>query len=172
MEDILFKDWKSIKEVALCSLSAFLTVFILVRLSGKRTLAKLTAFDFIVTVTLGSTLSSMILFKTTIAEGTLALLIIVFLQYLMAWLARSFKTMEKIFNSQPTLLFYDGQFLEKAMQREGITEEEIYAEVRLYRLENLDEVKAIVLELNGEISVIKKSSHLMNKSSLKPVQKK
>lgn len=80
--------------------------------------------------------------------------------------------MEKIFNSQPTLLFYDGQFLEKAMQREGITEEEIYAEVRLYRLENLDEVKAIVLELNGEISVIKKSSHLLNKSSLQPVQKK
>ena len=158
MEKIFFDDWKSLQDIALCSLCGFLTVFTLIRLSGKRTLAKLNAFDFIVTVTLGSTLSSMILFKVTIAEGTIALIIIVLMQYMMAWLSKSSNVLEKIINCNPSLLYYNGMFIEHAMKKEGITKEEIYAEIRLYRLERLDEVMAVVLELNGEISVIKKSS--------------
>ena len=170
MKEIFFKDWHAVKDIALCSLFAFLTVFILVRLSGKRTLAKLNAFDFIVTVTLGSTLSSMILFKVTIAEGTVALIIIVLMQYLMAWLSKSSKVLEKIINCNPSLLYYNGMFIEDAMKKEGITKEEIYAEIRLYRLERLDEVMAVVLELNGEISVIKKSSVKTGQSSLDDIE--
>ena len=170
MKDILFKDWDSLKDIALCSISAFLTVFILVRLTGKRTLAKLNAFDFIVTVTLGSTLSSMILFKVTLAEGTLALVIITLMQYLLAWLSRSGKFMEKLINNKPTLLYYNGQFIDSAMKREGITEEEVYAEIRNFRLERLDDVRAVVLELNGEVSVIKKAVVTGGESSLKDVE--
>lgn len=166
MEKIFFDDWKSLQDIALCSLCAFLTVFTLVRLSGKRTLAKLNAFDFIVTVTLGSTLSSMILAKVTIVEGTIALAIIILMQYIMAWLSKSSKILEKVINCNPTLLYYNGVFLEDAMKKEGITKEEIHAEIRLYRMERLDEVMAVVLELNGEISVIKKSPVKTGTSSL------
>ena len=171
MDEIYFKDWTSLGAIALCSVSAFFAVFILLRLSGKRTLAKLTAFDFIVTVTLGSTLSSMILHKVTLAEGTAALVIIVVLQYVLAWLARSSRMLEKVINCQPTLLFYEGNFLKKAMKSEGITKEEIYAEIRTYRLDGLDEVKAVVLEQNGKISVIKKSTVPPARSSLLDVLK-
>ena len=156
MKDLLFKNWDTLADVALCTVCAFFTLFIMVRISGKRTLAKLNAFDFIVTVTLGSTLSSMILSKVTLAEGTVALTIIIILQYSLAWLSRSSSIMEKIINNNPTLLYYNGVFLDEAMNREGITKEEIYAEIRNFRLERLEEVRAVVLELNGEISVIKK----------------
>jgi len=166
MEELFFRDWKSIKEVALCSLCGFLIVFIILRLSGKRTMSKLSPFDFIVTVTLGSTLSSMILLKVTLAEGAVALSIIIVMQYFMAWLARSSGTLEKIINCQPSLLFYDGKFLEQTMKAEGITRNEILAEIRLYRLESMDSVKAVVLELNGAISVVKKSGLPGGKSSL------
>ena len=171
MNNLFFKDWETLRDISLCSLSAFITVFTLVRLSGKRTLAKLTAFDFIVTVTLGSTLSSMILNKVSIVDGTVALVIIVLFQYVLAWLARSSKSFEKIINTHPTLLFYDGKFLTSAMKFEGITEDEIYAEIRLYRLENLEDVKAVVLELNGEISVIKKAKG-ESRSSIEPLLNK
>jgi len=166
MKDLFFKNWDSLADIALCTLCAFFTLFILVRISGKRTLAKLNAFDFIVTVTLGSTLSSMILNKVTLTEGTVALTIIIILQYTLAWLSRASPTMEKIINCNPTLLYYNGAFMNDAMKREGITEEEIYAEIRNFRLERLDEVRAVVLELNGEISVIKKSSVVGGTSSL------
>ena len=157
MKDLLFKNWESLWHVAICAILAYFILFIFIRISGKRTLAKLTAFDFVVTVTLGSTLSSMILGKVTIAEGALALALIIGLQYLLASTARASSTAEKIINSSPTLVFYRGQFLEDAMRKEVLTEEEIYAEIRKYRLLDVDQVEAVVMELNGELTVIKKS---------------
>ncbi|RRN77557.1 DUF421 domain-containing protein [Pseudoxanthomonas sp. SGD-10] len=157
MKDIFFKDWESLYHVLICSVIAYITLFIFIRISGKRTLAKLNAFDFVVTVTLGSTLSSMILAKTTLTEGMVALLVIIILQFLLAWLAKRSEKMEQIINSEPTLLFYEGKFLEKAMTKAVVTEEEIYAEVRKFRIERMEDVKAVVMELNGEITVVKKS---------------
>ncbi len=157
MKELLFKDWESLWHIALCATISYITLFIFIRISGKRTLAKLNAFDFVVTVTLGSTLSSMILAKVTIAEGCIALLVIILLQYLLALAAKESPILEKAVNSSPTLLFYNGQFLKDAMDKEVITKEEIYAEIRKYRLEHLDDVRAVVMELNGEFTVVKKS---------------
>lgn len=157
MKDLLFKNWESIGHVAICAVLAYFTLFLFIRIAGKRTLAKLTAFDFVVTVTLGSTLSSMILGKVTLAEGAAALVVIISLQYLLAWSARKSKSLEKVINSSPTLVFYRGTFLKDAMAKEVLTEEEIYAEFRKYRMLDVDQVEAVVMELNGELTVIKKS---------------
>lgn len=142
----------------ICATLSYIALFIFIRISGKRTLAKLNAFDFVVTVTLGSTLSSMILAKVTLAEGAVALIVIIILQYALAWLAKESPIMEKAINSSPTLLYYDGEFLEDAMRKEVITKEEIYAEIRKYRVHQMNEVKAVVMELNGSITVVKKSA--------------
>lgn len=166
MENLFFKDWESLYHIAVCASISYITLFIFIRISGKRTLAKLNAFDFVVTVTLGSTLSSMILAKVTIAEGTVALLVIIILQYALAWLAKQSDTMEKAINSEPTLLFYNGKFLQDAMQKEVITEEEIYSEIRKFRIENMDDVRAVVMELNGEFTVVKKSRNASGHNSL------
>src|SRR5690554_3714401 len=157
MKDLLFKDWNSLWHIAVCAIISYLALFLFIRISGKRTLAKLTAFDFVVTVTLGSTLSSMILGKVTLAEGAVALVIIIILQYLLAWAAMESKSLEKIINSSPTMVFYRGEFLEDAMKKEVITHDEIYAEIRKYRMFDVDQVEAVVMELNGELTVIKKS---------------
>lgn len=157
MKDLLFKDWESVWHVAVCAVLAYFILFLFIRISGKRTLAKLTAFDFVVTVTLGSTLSSMILAKVTIAEGAVALALIIILQFVLAWSAKESKTLEKAINSSPTMVFYRGKFLEDAMKKEVLTKEEIYAEIRRYRMLDVDEVEAVVMELNGELTVIKKS---------------
>jgi len=169
MESILFKDWQSAGHVAICSFLAFFVAFVFIRISGKRTLAKLTAFDFVVTVTLGSTLSSMILGKTVLLDGAIALAIIIGLQFLLAYLAMKSKSMEKVINSKPTLLFYEGSFLKQEMEREVVTEEEIYAAIREYRLLDINQVKAVVMELNGELAVIRKSASAGKNHSLRDV---
>lgn len=66
--------------------------------------------------------------------------------------------MEDMINSTPTLLFYNGKFILPAMKKEVITEEEIYSEIRKYRLESLEDVQAVVMELNGTFTVVKKSN--------------
>ncbi|RYY28950.1 MAG: DUF421 domain-containing protein [Chitinophagaceae bacterium] len=158
MRHLFFDSWEALFHVAICSTISYIVLFIFIRISGKRSLSKLNAFDFVVTVTLGSTLSAMILKQVPLAEGCVALIIIISLQYLLAWLAMRSKTGEKIINSEPVLLFYDGQFLRDAMKKEVITEGEIYAEMRANRLEQISDVRAVVLELNGEITVVKKSA--------------
>lgn len=157
MEELLFKDWESLGHIAICGVISYLALFLFIRISGKRTLAKLNAFDFVVTVTLGSTLSSMILAKVTVAEGCVALIVIIVLQYALAWLAKESPSMEKVINSTPTLLFYDGKFLEEPMKKEVVTKEEIYAEIRKFRIHRIEDVKAVVMELNGELTVVRKS---------------
>ena len=166
MDHLFFKDWESLYHVVICASISYLALFLFIRISGKRTLAKLNAFDFVVSVTLGSTLSSMMLMKVTISEGCVALMIIILLQYLLAFFAKKSKTMEKAINSTPTLLFYNGEFIEDAMKRELITKEEIYSEIRQYRIERLEDVRAVVMELNGEMTVVKKSDLFSKATSL------
>lgn len=168
MEDLFFKDWESLVRIFVGAFLGYLALFLFIRISGKRTLAKLSAFDFVVTVSLGSTLSWMILAQISLAEGSLALIVIIALQYILAVASKKSRQMEKLINSTPSLLFYNGLFFEEEMQREMITENEIYAEVRRFGIENISDVRAVVLELNGEMTVIKKSDS-QGKSSLDPI---
>lgn len=164
MKELFFKDWQSLHHVAICSLVGYLALFIFIRISGKRTLSKLNAFDFVVSVTLGSTLSSMILAKVPILDGMVAVIIIIALQFVLAKLARESESMEKMINSKPTLLFYNGEFLENEMSREVITKEEIFSAIREFRIEKISDVRAVVMELNGELTVVKKSAGGMDTS--------
>lgn len=158
MNDIFFQDWQGIIRAAVTTVTAFITLFLFVRLSGKRTLAKLNAFDFIVSIALGSTLSDIMLATVPVAEGAVVLLLIIVLQYIFAFLARSSHQMEKIINTEPRIVFYDGRFIEKTMAAETITKEEIYSAIRAAGIDQINEVKAVVMELNGTLSVVKKSS--------------
>lgn len=160
MKELFIDDTEKLWHIALCAIISYLTLFLFVRISGKRTLAKMNAFDFVVTVTLGSTLSTMMLAEVPLAEGAIALLIIIILQYLLAYGAKKSAVLEKVINNKPTLLFYNGIFLEDAMTKEVITEDEIIAEIRKYRLERIDDVRAVVMELNGDITVVKKADVL------------
>ena len=169
MKELLFKDWESVFQVMACALIAYFVLFLFIRISGKRTLSKLTAFDFVVSVTLGSTLSSMILAKVPLAEGAGALAVIILLQYLLAWGVKESKVLEKAINSSPTLVFYQGKFLKDAMDKEVLTQEEIYAEIRKYRMLDVDQVEAVVMELNGELTVIKKAAGV-TRSSLQDLE--
>lgn len=158
MEKVFFQDWQTIGKVALTTITAFVTLFLFVRISGKRTLSKLNAFDFVVSIALGSTLSDMMLAVVPAAEGAAVLFLIILLQYTFAWLARSSSKMEKLINTVPKIVFYDNRFLEKTMAREAITKEEIYVAIRSSGTDQINDVKAVIMELNGSMTVVKKSS--------------
>ncbi len=158
MKEVFFKDWPSLLHVGICTVVAFLVLFLFIRISGKRTLAKLNAFDFVVTVALGSTLAYMMLAMVPLVEGALVLALIIMMQYVFAWLAKSSNKMEVLINSTPLLVFYNGHFLEDAMKKGSITEDEIYAVMRGKGIDYVEDIKAVVMELNGEITVVKKSS--------------
>lgn len=71
---MFFRDWAGVLRVIVVGTCAYVAVVAMLRLSGKRTLAKMNAFDFVVTVALGSTLASIITSeRVVLAEGVTAL---------------------------------------------------------------------------------------------------
>jgi uncharacterized membrane protein YcaP (DUF421 family) len=65
---------------------AYITFGLFLRLSGKRTLSKMNAFDFVVTVAPGSTLATVLLTEdVALADGALAFALLVGLQFVVTW---------------------------------------------------------------------------------------
>ena len=153
---MLFESWYGVLRVLLVGPLAYAVLILLLRASGKRTLAKLNAFDLIVTVALGSTLASVLLSKTVpLAEGITGMLVLVGLQYVVAWLAVRSKTVSGLVKSEPTLVLRDGLFLENAMQTQRLTQGEVLAALRGSGVDEPRGAAAVVLENDGSLSVIK-----------------
>lgn len=114
------------------------------------------AFDLVVTVALGSTLSTILLSKeTSLAEGVVALGLLAGWQYAIAWLCVRARWARRIFNAQPSLVFHDGHFLEDTLRKERVTNEQVRAAVRAEGFRNMADIAAVVLETNGSFSVIR-----------------
>lgn len=167
---IFFSSWEDIGRVVIIGVLAYLALIFLLRVSGKRTLSKMNAFDLVITVALGSTLATIILSRdVSLAEGVAALVVLVSLQFAVAWLSVRSKKVNRLVKSEPKLLFYMGEFLEDAMHNEWVVRAEILQAVRSQGAGSLGEIQAVVLETDGSFSVIKQSKQ-EEKNALSDVQ--
>lgn len=152
---MFFNNWHDVLRVLLMGASAYLALIAILRLSGKRTLAKMNAFDLVVTVALGSTLATILLTRdVALVEGIAAFLVLVILQYAIAKASVHWKWVERLAKSNPRLLLKNGAIDREALRRERVTREEILCAVRSTGLGDLSYVAAVVLETDGSFSVI------------------
>lgn len=153
--EMFFDGWSGLLRTVLVGLLAYVALILLLRVSGKRTLSKMNAFDFIVTIAIGSTLATVLLSKTTpLAEGVVALALLIFLQYVITWLSVRFKTFSNLVKAEPKLLFYRGHFITQALQQERVNEGEVLQAMRKQGVHSYEEVEAVVLESDGNLSII------------------
>lgn len=87
-------------------------------------------------------------------KGIVAFATIVLFQFIISKLTTKHKVFQNIFLFQPKLLFYEGEFLEDVLLKERISEQEILETIRQNSIEAFDQVKAVVLEGEGSLSVI------------------
>ncbi len=134
---------------------AYFVIVLVLRVTGKRTLSKWNAFDFIVTVALGSALANVILSPdVSLAEGALALSLLCFLQLLVTWISVRSDRFQNLIKSTPALLLYEGAFQHQTMLRERVTQAEIRSALRSQGICAIEEVAAVILETDGTFSVI------------------
>ena len=152
---MFFESWSGLLRVVVVGPLAYAALVMVLRVSGKRTLAKLNAFDLIVTVALGSTLATVVLSKSVaLAEGLLAFATLAALQFGVAWLSVRSSRFSDLVKSEPTLLLREGHFLEQAMRRQRVTHDEVVSALRNHGIGAADRVAAVVLETDGTFSVI------------------
>jgi uncharacterized membrane protein YcaP (DUF421 family) len=153
---VLFDSLHSLLRITLAAITAYAALILLLRLTGKRSLAKLNAFDFVITVALGSTLASFVLNKdVTFADGLLGLFMLLALQFALSWLSIRSGWVKELVRSQPRLLLRDGEFDRAALGRERVTEGEALAAIRKEGVGRVADVAALVLETDGSFSVIR-----------------
>lgn len=157
---MFFDNWSAIFRVLAVGSSAYVGLIVILRLSGKRTLSKWNAFDFVVTIALGSILASVVLSKDiSLADGFVALILLIVLQFVITSLSVRFDWVKDLIKSKPTLLFDKGDFLAEVMKQQRVGEAEIRTAIRAFGSASVEEIEAVVLETDGSLSVVKKSSN-------------
>lgn len=150
-----FDAWGDVARVLLVGSAAYVTLIVVLRISGKRTLAKLNAFDLVVTVAVGSTLATILLNSdVSFVEGVTALVLLAALQFLAAMVTSRLEAGRSVLTSQPTLLVSQGRFLDDAMRRQRVSVDQIRQAIRSSGQGDVRTVAAVVLESDGSLSVI------------------
>jgi len=132
---------------------------VLTRVIGRRELSQLAPFDLILLIILGDALQQGLtqddysVTGAVLIVGTFAVL-----QVTMSWLGFRFARLRPILEGEPVIIVEDGKVIARNLKRERLTLEEVAESARLHEIASLDEVRWAVIERNGEISFIKKSS--------------
>jgi uncharacterized membrane protein YcaP (DUF421 family) len=163
----LFDGWTGILRVLVVGTLAYVGLVLVLRVTGKRTLSKMNAFDLIVTVALGSALASTMLSKSTpLAEGLAGMTLLVLLQFAVTWASVRSEALQGLVKAQPAILLHRGEWQRAAMRRERVTEEEILAALRGQGAKRVDATTTVVIETDGSLSVLSGSPSGEGRSSL------
>lgn len=159
MMEVFYQGGSGIWRVVLVAVFAYAGLILFIRISGKRSLAKLNAFDFIVTVALGSTLATILLNNDiALVEGMTAFAMLLGLQFVVAWSSVRSARVRRMVKSEPALLVYQGKVLEAALKKQRVARPEVYQVMRSQGFASVEDVEAVVLETDGTLSVMPKPS--------------
>ena len=141
------------------AVAMYLFLLVLLRVMGKRTLAEVTAFDFIVLLIISETTQQAMTGNDfSVTNAAILVLTLVLLQRAADWFSDRSSRADKLLNDRPVVIVEDGRPIEEWMRWNSLTVEEVLEEARQSQgIGSMDEIKYAVLERNGGISVIPRS---------------
>jgi len=158
MDHFLFNGWAPLIHIAIVGLVGYVTLILFLRLSGKRTLSRMNAYDMVMTMALGSVLTKAMLTKEqSVAETVFAISILIFFQYAVSFAAYHWRWAAFLAAPSPTVLFHDGRFLQAALKKERVRQSEVEDTVKEKGLADMKMVDTVILAANGELSVLVKA---------------
>ena len=155
MMQVFFNNGPGLLRTIVAAVFAYASMILVLRVAGKHALSKLHVFDYIVTVALGSTLANILLNENVaLAEGLVATVMLVGMQWLVAKGAVSYEPWRKIIRSAPQVLLRHGKLDAEAMLSERVTEVEVDIAIRMRGFGDRSMIAYVVLESDGTLSVI------------------
>ena len=155
MEDWLLAPWDVLLKTAASAVIIFTIIIVYVRITGLRTFAKMSSFDFASTIAIGSILASVVLgTDTSLLKGAVALgTILIFKQVYTTFKLKS-DAFENFAENDPILLMDGSEILYENLKKTNVSESDLIAKLREANVIRLDQVMAVVLETTGDISVL------------------
>jgi uncharacterized membrane protein YcaP (DUF421 family) len=148
-------DWHELGLTAARGVLVYVVMLIVIRVLGKRTVGNFTAFDLLVALMLGEVVDEIIYGDVNLAQGFTAILVIAACKYVTAWLTYWNHGINRILEGTPTEIVKHGEFVRKGLRAELMNEQEALAALRLNDVSDMRAVKSAVLEVDGQVSVIR-----------------
>jgi uncharacterized membrane protein YcaP (DUF421 family) len=129
------------------------------RVIGRRELSSMTPFDLVLLIILGDAIQQGLtqddysVTGAVIAVGTMATM-----QVFTSYLSFRWRLARRVLEGEPIVVVDRGKLVEHNLKRERMTADEVAEEMRQQQIASLDQVEWGILEANGSISFIEKSS--------------
>lgn len=158
MEKWFETSFPSLIAICITAVGIYIAVIIFTRIAGKRSFSKMSSFDFAMTVAIGSIIASTILSKSvSLLQGVVGLAIVYILQ-ISAALLRRFDFIQNAIDNSPLLLMDGEKILDDNLRKARVTESDLRSKLREANVIQLSQVKAVVFETTGDISVLHAST--------------
>lgn len=158
MQQQLQITWIEAGVTVLAALAIYVVLILFSRLVGPRSFARLTAFDFAVTVALGAVVGATSTGGAPVLRGIIGLGTL----FLLRWLVAKYRRhgLATVVDNAPIMLMDGPEILPEFLERAKITEEDLLQSLRKKGITNLSQVRAVVMERDGSISILKSDSQL------------
>lgn len=142
------------------SAAAVIWTVILVRVVGLRSFSKMTAFDFVATVAVGSLIAQAGTQEewTGFGQALAALAAVFLVQWLLARARKSSESFKHLIRNEPVLLMEHGRFLDEALDATRVSRANVTEKLRAQSVEDVSAVRAVVLETTGDISILEEGA--------------
>lgn len=134
----------------------YILLIVIVRSAKKRFLSNATAFDFILTVMIGSVAARALTGGAPFFPAMLAVVVMVGIHWMISWAGRGSATFSYLIKGHDTLLIKDGRILEKPLANAHMSRDDLEEDLREKGVSHTNDVKEARLERSGKLSVIKK----------------
>lgn len=163
---MFFHSWSDVGRVVLVSVVLFVVVVAILRVVGQQALARMSGFDVVFTVTLGSLVANVVVTRgVAVVDAVAALVSLLVLQEIVRWLQSRYLPAHHLVRQPPRVLLWDGVLLEDRLRESRVSADEIRAAVRKAGFRSLSEVRIVVLENDGQWSVAGKGSQPSDESA-------
>ena len=134
----------------------YLFVLVLLRLTGKRTLAQITTFDFVLLLIISeATQQALIGEDNSMINSAIVVATLVGLNVLMSLLKQRWPWVDRMLDDVPIVIVENGKPLKDRMDKVRVDENDVLDAARqIHGLERMDQIRHAILERDGQISII------------------
>lgn len=145
-------------QVGLTSVVSFLVLFVLAKFIGHRQIAQLSAFDYIIGITIGSIAAEMATELEEPLQPLLAMVVYALLAMLLEALALKYPRMRKFIDGTPTIILDNGKLYRNNMKKARLDLTEFLIQCRQQGYFDLGAIQTAVYESNGQLSILPAAS--------------
>jgi uncharacterized membrane protein YcaP (DUF421 family) len=138
--------------------AVYIVILLGLRILGKRHVAQLSLIDLVLILLISNAVqNAMVGSDNSLIGGLIAAVTLLILSYIFTWVLYRFRPAEKLFEPNPLLLIHNGKVIQKNLDAEKISRDELERAVREHGVAHIEEVKIAVIEADGTVSVIQKT---------------